>query len=95
MPARLRSCLKRYPTLAGWARRLVDDDEAAHEIASESFARLLSRWTRVTSRQRHLYVIAANLIKDHWRTIQRERAGCQPVDPERGYRPGELSARGR
>src|SRR5215469_13589171 len=34
-----------YPRLAGWVRRLVDDDEIAHEIASEAFTRLLSRWT--------------------------------------------------
>ena len=34
-----------YPRLAGWVRRLVDDDETAHEIASEAFTRLLSRWT--------------------------------------------------
>ena len=31
-----------YPTLAGWVRRLVDDDETAHEIASEAFTRLMS-----------------------------------------------------
>ena len=34
-----------YPKLAGWVRRLVDDDETAHEIASEAFVRLLSKWT--------------------------------------------------
>src|SRR5215510_12713476 len=34
-----------YPRLAGWVRRLVDDDETAHEIAAEAFTRLLSRWT--------------------------------------------------
>src|ERR1700678_1362063 len=32
-----------YPKLAGWVRRLVDDDDTAHEIASEAFVRLLSR----------------------------------------------------
>jgi hypothetical protein len=32
-----------YPRLAGWVRRLVDDDETAHEIASEAFTRLLAR----------------------------------------------------
>ena len=34
-----------YPRLAGWVRRLVDDDETAHEIASEAFTRLLARWS--------------------------------------------------
>jgi RNA polymerase sigma-70 factor, ECF subfamily len=68
-----------YPTLAGWVRRRVDDNGTAHEIASEAFARLLSRWTRVASRQPYLYVIAANLIRDHWRTIDRERRAIHRV----------------
>ena len=51
-----------YPKLAGWVRRLVDDDDTAHEIASEAFVRLLSRWTRVESPQSYLYMIATNLI---------------------------------
>jgi RNA polymerase sigma-70 factor (ECF subfamily) len=62
-----------YPRLASWARRLVDDDGTAHEIASEAFVRLLSRWTRVDSPRSYLYMIAANLIRDHWRKTERER----------------------
>src|SRR5712691_10204186 len=62
-----------YPKLAGWVRRLVDDDDTAHEIASEAFVRLLSRWTRVDSPQSYLYMIATNLIRDHWRKTERER----------------------
>jgi RNA polymerase sigma-70 factor, ECF subfamily len=62
-----------YPKLAGWVRRLVDDDDTAHEIASEAFVRLLSRWTKVESPQSYLYMIATNLIRDHWRRAERER----------------------
>jgi RNA polymerase sigma-70 factor, ECF subfamily len=62
-----------YPRLAGWVRRLVDDDDTAHEIASEAFVRLLARWTMVESPQSYLYMIATNLIRDHWRKT--ERAG--------------------
>ena len=62
-----------YPKLAGWIRRLVDDDDTAHEIASEAFVRLLSRWTRVESPQSYLYMIATNLVRDHWRKTERER----------------------
>jgi RNA polymerase sigma-70 factor (ECF subfamily) len=62
-----------YPQLAGWVRRRVDDDGTAHEIASEAFVRLLSRWTRVDSPRSYLYMIAANLIRDHWRATERER----------------------
>lgn len=53
-----------YPTLAGWVRRLVDDDDTAHEIASEAFVRLLGRWSKVESPHSHLYWIATNLIRD-------------------------------
>jgi RNA polymerase sigma-70 factor (ECF subfamily) len=62
-----------YPRLTGWVRRLVDDDEAAHEIAAEAFARLLARWSRLDNPQSYLYVIAANLASDHWRKTGRER----------------------
>src|ERR1700761_8458989 len=62
-----------YPQLAGWVRRLVDDDDTARELASEAFVRLLSRSTRVDRPQQYLYVIAGNLIRDHWRKTRRER----------------------
>ena len=68
-----------YPKLAGWVRRLVDDDDTAHEIASEAFVRLLSRWTRVDSPQSYLYMIATNLVRDHWRKTERERRAIRRV----------------
>ena len=68
-----------YPRLAGWVRRLVDNDDTAHEIASEAFVRLLSRWTRVDSPQSYLYMIATNLVRDHWRKTERERRAIRNV----------------
>jgi len=68
-----------YPRLAGWTRRLVDDDDTAHEIASEAFVRLLSRWTRVDNPQSYLYMIATNLVRDHWRKTERERRAIRSV----------------
>jgi RNA polymerase sigma-70 factor, ECF subfamily len=68
-----------YPRLAGWVRRLVDDDDTAHEIASEAFVRLLSRWTRVDNPQSYLYMIATNLVRDHWRKTERERRAIRNV----------------
>jgi RNA polymerase sigma-70 factor, ECF subfamily len=62
-----------YPRLAGWVRRLVNDDEIAHEIASEAFTRLLARWTALDNPQSYLYMIATNLVRDHWRRSGRER----------------------
>jgi RNA polymerase sigma-70 factor, ECF subfamily len=76
-----------YPKLAGWVRRLVDDDETAHEIASEAFTRLLSRWSRLDNPQSYLYMIATNLIRDHWRKTSRERRAMKtftaavPMEP--------------
>lgn len=82
-----------YPRLAGWVRRLVDDDDTAHEIASEAFVRLLSRWTRVENPQSYLYMIATNLVRDHWRKTERERRALRNVtagaDPEAVTHPGQ------
>ena len=71
-----------YPKLAGWVRRLVDDDETAHEIASEAFVRLLSKWTspdKLDNPQSYLYMIATNLVRDHWRKMERERRAMRSV----------------
>ena len=82
-----------YPKLAGWVRRLVDDDDTAHEIASEAFVRLLARWTRVDSPQSYLYMIATNLVRDHWRKAERERRAMRNVtagtDPEPSADPAQ------
>ena len=71
-----------YPKLAGWVRRLVNDDETAHEIASEAFVRLLSKWTspdRLDNPQSYLYMIATNLVRDYWRKTERERRALRHV----------------
>jgi RNA polymerase sigma-70 factor (ECF subfamily) len=62
-----------YPRLGGWVRRLVDDEDAAHEIASEAFVRLMSRWTHAEHPEAYLYKVAANLVRDHWRRSAKER----------------------
>ncbi|WEH40637.1 RNA polymerase sigma factor [Streptomyces sp. AM 2-1-1] len=71
-----------YPRLAGWCRRLVDDDGTAHEIASEAFTRLWARWTSVEEPGGFLYVTAANLVRDHWRKLERERRAVRRVVTE-------------
>jgi RNA polymerase sigma-70 factor (ECF subfamily) len=68
-----------YPRLAGWVRRLTDDDEVAHEIASEAFTRLLARWSGLDSPQIYLYMIATNLVRDHWRRSARERKAIKTM----------------
>ncbi|MDW8476532.1 RNA polymerase sigma factor [Streptomyces scabiei] len=76
-----------YPRLAGWCRRLVDDDGTAHEIASEAFTRLWARWTSVAEPHGFLYVTAANLVRDHWRRTERERRAMRRVTAEASVRP--------
>src|ERR1700761_1854867 len=85
-----------YPKLAGWVRRLVDDDDTAHEIASEAFVRLLSKWTsidKLDSPQSYLYMIATNLVRDHWRKMERERRAFSKAvagtDPEPNFDPSQ------
>ena len=82
-----------YPRLAGWVRRLVDDDETAHEIASEAFTRLLSRWSGLDNPQSYVYMIATNLVRDHWRKTGRERTALRAMTaagpPEMSYQPAQ------
>lgn len=75
-----------YPRLAGWCRRLVDDDGTAHEIAAEAFTRLWARWTRVEEPTGFLFVTAANLVRDHWRRTERERRALRRVTTEQALR---------
>jgi RNA polymerase sigma-70 factor (ECF subfamily) len=62
-----------YAPLAGWCATLVGDRDAAHDIASEAFTRLLSRWLTVRDPKGYLYVTATNLVRDRWRREQRDR----------------------
>jgi len=66
-----------YAPLAGWCAALVGDRDAAHDIASEAFARLLSRWVTVHDPKGYLYVTATNLVRDRWRREQRDRKLCE------------------
>jgi RNA polymerase sigma-70 factor (ECF subfamily) len=66
-----------YAPLAGWCRRMLNDEEAAHDIAAEAFVRLLGRWTSVTDPRAYLYTTALNLVRDRWRKSERERAAIR------------------
>jgi RNA polymerase sigma-70 factor, ECF subfamily len=69
-----------YGRLAGWCSRLVGDEQLAHEIASEAFTRLLTKWRGVEDIRGYLYVTASNLVKDHWRRLERERRALTKVE---------------
>lgn len=68
-----------YPRLAGWCRKLVDDDDTAHELAMEAFTRLIGKLRKVEDPVGYLYVIATNLVHDHWRRTRRERTAIRLV----------------
>jgi RNA polymerase sigma-70 factor (ECF subfamily) len=70
-----------YAPLAGWCAALVGDRDAAHDIASEAFVRLLSRWLSVRDPKGYLYVTATNLVRDRWRHEQRDRRLRQRLEP--------------
>jgi RNA polymerase sigma-70 factor, ECF subfamily len=77
-----------YPRLAGWCRGLVDSDATAHDVASEAFTRLWSRWGTVDRPESYLFSIAANLVKDHWRGRDRERRAARGLSAQgREYAP--------
>ena len=84
-----------YPRLAGWVRRLVDDDDTAHEIAAEAFTRLLARWSSLDNPQSYLYMIATNLVRDHWRKTGRERSAMRAGERGHPRRPGVPPVAGR
>jgi RNA polymerase sigma-70 factor (ECF subfamily) len=69
-----------YARLAGWCSRLVGDEQLAHEIASEAFTRLLSKWRGVDDVRGYLYVTASNIVKDHWRRLERERRAMTKIE---------------
>ena len=62
-----------YGQLAGWCAALVGDADAAQDIASEAFTRLLAKWFLVRDPKGYLYVTATNLARDRWRREQRDR----------------------
>lgn len=56
-----------YAGLAGWVAALTGDVELGREVAAEAFTRLLGRWRRVEDPRGFLYVVATNIVRDHWR----------------------------
>jgi DNA-directed RNA polymerase specialized sigma24 family protein len=55
-----------YPKLAGWVRRLVDDDDTARDRVGGVRPAAVAV-DEGGNPQSYLYMIAANLIRDHWR----------------------------
>jgi RNA polymerase sigma-70 factor, ECF subfamily len=74
-----------YAQLAGWCNATLRDPETAHDIATEAFTRLLDRWVTVQDPRAWLYTTAANLMRDHFRRLERDRRYLpRLVDPAAG-----------
>ncbi|MEV4510048.1 RNA polymerase sigma factor [Dactylosporangium sp. NPDC049525] len=85
--ARREFFVSHYPRLAGWVRRQVDDDDTAHDIASEAFTRLMSRWSAAYDPHAYLYKTAINLLRDHWRRAQKERRALSVIAADQHHGP--------
>lgn len=62
-----------YPTIAKYAWGLTRDEDAAHEIAQETFARLFDRWAKIEDPGAYAYRVATNLIRATWRRRRDDR----------------------
>jgi RNA polymerase sigma-70 factor, ECF subfamily len=60
--------------LVGYCFRLVDDDQAAFDIAQEAFARLFTRWLKVREPAAYLFHVATNLARAEY--TRRVREDC-------------------
>jgi RNA polymerase sigma-70 factor (ECF subfamily) len=76
-----------YGPLAGWAARLLGDDDLAHDVATEAFVRLLRTFDTVEEPRAWLYAVTANLVRDHWRRTGRERVAYRRFSHDRGQDP--------
>lgn len=71
--------LAEFKHLSGYCAMLVNDDQLGWEMAQESFTRLFARWLKVRDPQAYVFLIATNLVRDHWRRRDRERAALRTV----------------
>ena len=69
-----------YAPLAGWCAAYLGDRDAAYDVASEAFTRLLSKWVTVRDPKGYLYVTATNLMRDKWRRETRDRKLCERIE---------------
>ena len=71
--------LAEFRHLSGYCAMLVNDDQLGWEMAQESFTRLFARWIKVRDPQAYVFLIATNLVRDHWRRRDRERAALRTM----------------
>jgi len=84
-----------YPRLWSWVRRVLDDPNAASDVAQEAFVRLLQSGRQSlpeSERAPYLFTIARNLMRDHWRRGARvEESGHEDMDTVAAPRVGDAA----
>jgi RNA polymerase sigma-70 factor, ECF subfamily len=85
-----------YPRLVRYLHRLTGSEDAAEDLAQESFVRLLGRSLPEEEARRWLFTVATNLVRDGARTAKtRQRLlTATPVAPVADPLPDEAAERG-
>lgn len=71
-----------YAGLARYCWRLLGDCELAHDIAQESFARMVARWRGIEDPRAYVFRVATNLVRRAWRDRERHRVTAVAVAAE-------------
>lgn len=71
--------VEQFPALVRYATRALRDPDVAAELAQEAYTRLLTRWRDANDPGAYVYVILTNLIRNHWRTLDRERSAVSSL----------------
>jgi RNA polymerase sigma-70 factor (ECF subfamily) len=90
--------LEQFPALVRYGLRTVRDPDVARELAQEAFTRLLARWRDAADPGAYVFVIFTNLVRHHWRSLDRERGALRSLlvvgrrETEGPGRAGEVAA---
>jgi RNA polymerase sigma-70 factor (ECF subfamily) len=71
--------VEQFPSLLRYATRALRDADLAGELAQEAYTRLLARWRDAGDPGAYVYVILTNLIRNHWRRLDRERCAVSSL----------------
>ena len=74
---------REFGALAGYCLRLLGEEQAARDVASESFVRLCSRFGSVNEPRAWLYLVATNLCRDGWARERRHRSALDVLGRRR------------
>ena len=65
-----------FPSLAGYVRGLLGDEQTAGDVAQEALVRTYARWIKVRAPQPYAYLVATNLVRAEWRRRRRVCPSC-------------------